>query len=44
MKRARYILTLRPHLGPERVVWDLQNGEQLDDQHLDGQTAQAQDS
>jgi transposase InsO family protein len=29
MKRARYLLTLRPHLGPERVVWDLQNGEQL---------------
>jgi transposase InsO family protein len=28
-KRARYILTLRPHLGPERVVWDVQNGEQL---------------
>jgi transposase InsO family protein len=29
MKRAHYILTLRPHLGPERVVWDVQNGEQL---------------
>jgi transposase InsO family protein len=28
-KRARYCLTLRPHLGPERVVWDVQNGEQL---------------
>jgi transposase InsO family protein len=28
MKRAHYILTLRPHLGPERVVWDVQNGEQ----------------
>lgn len=24
MKRARYILKLRPHLGPERVVWDVQ--------------------
>jgi transposase InsO family protein len=29
LKRVRYLLTLRPHLGPERVVWDLQNGEQL---------------
>jgi hypothetical protein len=29
MKRAHDILTLRPHLGPERVVWDVQNGEQL---------------
>jgi transposase InsO family protein len=29
MKRAHSILTLRPHLGPERVVWDVQNGEQL---------------
>ena len=29
MKRARYILNIRPHLGPERVVWDLQNGEEL---------------
>jgi transposase InsO family protein len=29
MKRARYLLKLRPHLGPERVVWDLHNGEQL---------------
>jgi transposase InsO family protein len=29
MKRARYCLTLRPHLGPERVVWDVQNGAQL---------------
>jgi hypothetical protein len=29
MKRARSILKIRPHLGPERVVWDLQNGEQL---------------
>jgi hypothetical protein len=29
MQRAHYILTLRPHLGPERVVWDVQNGEQL---------------
>jgi transposase InsO family protein len=28
-KRARYLLTLRPRLGPERVRWDLQNGEQL---------------
>jgi transposase InsO family protein len=27
--RARHILKLRPHLGPERVVWDLQNGEHL---------------
>ncbi len=43
MKRARYILTLRPHLGPERVVWDLHNGEQLTDQRLHGQAAQAQD-
>ncbi len=30
MKRARYCLKLRPHLGPERVVWDLRNGEQLE--------------
>ena len=29
MKRARHILMLRPHLGPERVVWDVQNGEHL---------------
>jgi hypothetical protein len=29
VKRARYCLKLRPHLGPERIVWDLQNGEQL---------------
>jgi transposase InsO family protein len=29
IKRARYCLKLRPHLGPVRVVWDLQNGEQL---------------
>jgi transposase InsO family protein len=29
LKRVRYLLTLRPHLGPERVAWDLQNGEQL---------------
>jgi transposase InsO family protein len=29
IKRARYCLKLRPHLGPERVMWDLQNGEQL---------------
>jgi transposase InsO family protein len=29
MKRARYCLKLRPHLGPERVVWDLQNAAQL---------------
>ncbi|HEX2279188.1 MAG TPA: DDE-type integrase/transposase/recombinase, partial [Candidatus Tectomicrobia bacterium] len=29
MTRAHYLLTLRPHLGPERVVWDVQNGEQL---------------
>jgi hypothetical protein len=29
MKRARYILKMRPHLGPEHVVWDLQNHEQL---------------
>jgi transposase InsO family protein len=29
LKRARYCLKLRPHLGPERVVWDLQNGEHL---------------
>jgi transposase InsO family protein len=28
-KRVRYILTLRPHLGPERVTWDLQNGEDM---------------
>src|SRR4029453_8842071 len=30
MKRARYLLKLRPHLGPERVVWDLRNSEQLE--------------
>ena len=30
LKRVRYLLTLRPHLGPERVVWDLRNGEQLE--------------
>jgi transposase InsO family protein len=30
MKRARYLLKLRPHLGPERVVWDLRHGEQLE--------------
>jgi transposase InsO family protein len=30
MKRARYLLTLRPHLGSERVVWDLRNGAQLE--------------
>jgi transposase InsO family protein len=30
LKRVRYLLTLRPHLGPERVVWDVQNGEQLE--------------
>jgi transposase InsO family protein len=30
MKRARYLLKLRPHLGPERVVWDLLNSEQLE--------------
>ncbi|HSF30832.1 MAG TPA: DDE-type integrase/transposase/recombinase [Candidatus Tectomicrobia bacterium] len=29
MKHARYILKLRPHLGPERVVWDLPNGRQV---------------
>jgi transposase InsO family protein len=29
LKRARYSLMLRPHLGPERVVWDVQHGEQL---------------
>jgi transposase InsO family protein len=29
LKRVRYLLKLRPHLGPERVVWDVQNGEQL---------------
>jgi transposase InsO family protein len=29
MPHARYRLTLRPHLGPERVVWDVQNGEHL---------------
>ena len=29
MHRARHILKLRPHLGPERVVWDVQNGEHL---------------
>jgi hypothetical protein len=29
MKRARNILKMRPHLGPEHVVWDLQNHEQL---------------
>ncbi|HZC02863.1 MAG TPA: hypothetical protein VE844_16370, partial [Gammaproteobacteria bacterium] len=29
LKRARYCLKLRPHLGPERVVWDVQNGEPL---------------
>src|SRR5262249_20741788 len=29
MKRARDIRTLRPHLGPERVAWDVQNGEHL---------------
>lgn len=29
LKRIRYLLKLRPHLGPERIVWDLQNGEQL---------------
>jgi transposase InsO family protein len=29
MQHARSILKLRPHLGPERVVWDVQNGEQL---------------
>jgi transposase InsO family protein len=29
MTRAHSILTLRPHLGPERVVWDVHNGEQL---------------
>jgi transposase InsO family protein len=29
MKRARYLLTLRPHPGPERVVWDVQHGEEL---------------
>jgi hypothetical protein len=27
MKRARYCLKLRPHLGPERVVWHVQHGE-----------------
>ncbi len=25
----RHILTLRPHPGPERVRWDVQNGEHL---------------
>jgi Helix-turn-helix domain len=30
MKRARYLLKLRPHLGPERVVGDLRNGEPLE--------------
>jgi hypothetical protein len=29
MQHARSILKLRPHLGPERVVWDLQNGGQV---------------
>src|SRR5262249_32900729 len=29
MKRARAILNIRPHLGPERVVGDVQNGEPL---------------
>jgi transposase InsO family protein len=29
IKRARYLLKMRPHLGPKRVVWDLQNYEQL---------------
>jgi hypothetical protein len=29
LKRVRYLLKLRPHLGPERVVWDVQHGEQL---------------
>jgi transposase InsO family protein len=28
-KRVRHILRLRPHLGPERVRWDVQNGEHL---------------
>jgi transposase InsO family protein len=28
-KRVEYLLKLRPHLGPERVVWDVQNGEKL---------------
>ena len=30
LKRVRYLLKLRPHLGPERVVWDLRNSEQLE--------------
>jgi hypothetical protein len=29
MQHARSILKLWPHLGPERVVWDLQNGGQV---------------
>jgi hypothetical protein len=29
IKRVRYILKLRPHLGLERVVWDLDNGAQV---------------
>jgi transposase InsO family protein len=28
-KRLEYLLKLRPHLGPKRLVWDLQNHEQL---------------
>jgi putative transposase len=28
-KRVDYLLKLRPHLGPERIRWDLQNHEQL---------------
>jgi transposase InsO family protein len=28
-KRVEYLLKLRPHLGPERIMWDLQNSEQL---------------
>lgn len=30
MKRVAYILKMRPRLGPERIMWDLQNGEQLE--------------
>jgi hypothetical protein len=28
-RRVEYLLKIRPHLGPERLVWDVQNHEQL---------------
>jgi len=29
VRRARQVIKQKPHLGPERIAWDLQNGEHM---------------